>query len=409
MSDKQLTIPKRCGPCQQAGGKARRANFLREKMSKLRIERAWERAPAWKRCQRERSAWRTQRKQSRAGSALFKCPVIADWTLKSDWLEFGPWSMGQPLYLVPVELWCKGQHNPYPHRACVLIHFLNKRKMVVFLFLGVVRIRWVNLHKVFSAALSHSIALEYCLHLHSPTVSGSSEREGWPSTLQCGTQAVGYTWLVRGKAHRAVGEFGARAGAGSPPRSRKCEQCKMQQKDPVTRTKKTVWIWQLGAHCCHMLSLEPHSVSSGCRPCEKWLALSKGVNEKGWAVPDCWLEWRQGWRGRVFIQKKCWLEISFAHSNTPKSCKSALGLIPVCYYLMSIKTPIIKLSVIQTSHFNLEENQHNLNTKQAAPRKLKCCPWSSLTLKSTKFCCHVMYINWRCDSGVAYMCPRWRG
>lgn len=41
MSDKQLAIPERCGPCQQAGGKARRANLFREKMSKLRMERAW--------------------------------------------------------------------------------------------------------------------------------------------------------------------------------------------------------------------------------------------------------------------------------------------------------------------------------------------------------------------------------
>lgn len=37
---------------------------------------------------------------------------------------------------------------------------------------------------------------------------------------------------------------------------------------------------------------------------------------------------------------------------------------------MSIKTPIIKLSAIQTSHFNLEENQHDLSIEQAASRKL---------------------------------------
>ena len=78
----------------------------------------------------------------------FEVRVTRVWTLH--------WWASLSLFLV--KLWCKGQHNPCPHRAYVLIHFVNyKRKMVVFLFHGVVRIKWVNLHKAFSAALSHRL------------------------------------------------------------------------------------------------------------------------------------------------------------------------------------------------------------------------------------------------------------
>lgn len=58
---------------------------------------------------------------------------------------------------------------------------------------------------------------------------------------------------------------------------------------------------------------------------------------------------------------------------------------------MGIKAPVINLSVVQTLHFNLEENQHNLKIKQAVSRKLSCPARDILDSgeQFSEFCCHV--------------------
>lgn len=76
----------------------------------------------------------------------------------------------------------------------------------------------------------------------------------------------------------------------------------------------------------------------------------------------------------------------------------------VLYVFMSIKMPIIKLSVIQTFYFSLEEDLHNLNTKQAASRTLLVLPLNMTDVdeRMLKCCCHRSYTS-RCDSEVVYV------
>lgn len=74
---------------------------------------------------------------------------------------------------------------------------------------------------------------------------------------------------------------------------------------------------------------------------------------------------REGWRNNT--NQKSVLTIQTLSSPSTSQPLVSLQFVTLC---IRSKTPIIKLSVTQTFHFNLEENQHHLNAKQAASRKL---------------------------------------